>query len=353
MTTALLPPPATGSRLTTDVVPFSAGDGMPLDLHHVTGERPATRGPVLLVHGAGVRADIFRAPERRTLVDALVDDGWDVWLENWRASIDVPPNRWDLDQAAVYDHPAAVRTVLDRSGADTLRAVIHCQGSSSFALAAVAGLLPQVDVIVSNAMSLHPVVPGFSRFKISRVAPAIAPLAPFVDPGWGNARPSRWVARGILGLVEASHHECDNDVCKMVSFTYGSGRPALWSHENLSPATHEWLRHEFGPVPMTFFDQMARSVARGRIVPLGRVDGLGADPVAGPPQSDARFVLIAGEQNRCFLPESQRRTFAYLDGHRPGYHALYVVPGYGHLDVFMGRYAARDTLPLILEELAA
>ena len=354
MTTALHRPAAAGrARLTTEVVPFLAGDGLPLDLHHVTGDRPALRGPVLLVHGAGVRADIFRAPEERTLVDALVHDGWDVWLENWRASIDVPANPWDLDQAAVYDHPAAVRTVLERSGADTVRAVIHCQGSSSFALATVAGLLPEVDVIVSNAMSLHPIVPAFSRFKISKLAPVLAPLLPYVDPGWGNGTPSRPVPRGVLAMVEATHHECDNAVCKMVSFTYGSGRPALWSHENLSPTTHQWLRHEFGPVPMTFFEQMARSIARGRIVPLGEVPGLGPDPVAGAPRTDARFVLIAGERNRCFLPESQRRTFAYLDGHRPGFHALHVVPGYGHLDVFIGRYAARDTLPLILEELAA
>ncbi len=53
-------------RSRTEVVPFTAGDGMPLNLHHVVGERPPTRGPVLLVHGAGVRADIFRAPDGST-----------------------------------------------------------------------------------------------------------------------------------------------------------------------------------------------------------------------------------------------------------------------------------------------
>ncbi|MHA3703853.1 esterase [Jatrophihabitans sp. YIM 134969] len=326
---------------------------MALNVHHVTGPRPPSRGPVLLVHGAGVRADIFRAPERRTVVDALLGDGWDVWLANWRASIDLPPNRWTLDQAAVFDHPAIVRTVLDRTGADTLRAVIHCQGSSSFALAAVAGLLPEVEVIVSNAMSLHPVVPPFSRLKIARVAPVLAPFLPFVDPGWGSGTgPDRFIPKAMLRTVGLTHRECGNDVCKMVSFTYGAGRPALWAHENLSPTTHEWLRHEFGPVPMTFFAQMAHSIARGRITPTGAVDGLGPDPVGGPPATDARFALIAGAANRCFLPESQRRTFAHLDAHRPGFHSLHVVPGYGHLDVFMGRYAARDTLPLILEELA-
>ena len=46
----------------TDVIPVTADDGTVLNLHHVTGERPATRGPVVLVHGAGVRANIFRPP---------------------------------------------------------------------------------------------------------------------------------------------------------------------------------------------------------------------------------------------------------------------------------------------------
>ena len=48
---------------------------------------------ILLVHGAGVRANIFQAPVRTTLVDLLVEHGFDVWLENWRASIDLAPLR--------------------------------------------------------------------------------------------------------------------------------------------------------------------------------------------------------------------------------------------------------------------
>jgi hypothetical protein len=341
------------AELTTEVIPFTAGDGMRLNLHHVTGSRPPDRGPVLLVHGAGVRADVFRAPEAVNVVDALVAEGWDVWLENWRASIDLPANPWDLDQAAVYDHPYAVRKVLEKTGADSVKAIVHCQGSSSFALSAVSGLIEGVDTIVSNAMSLHPVIPRLARFKIGYVVPLLADAIPFVDPHWGQQPPADRLRHLMVEAVDLAHRECSNRVCKMVSFTYGAGRPALWSHDNLSAQTHDWLRTEFGPVPMTFFKQMARSVSRGRLVPLNVISGLPADPLAQPPQTDARFVLLAGLDNRCFLPESQRRTFAYLDGHRPGFHALHLLPGYGHLDVFMGRYAARDTIPTILAELAS
>ena len=85
------------------IVPFTAGDGMGLNLINVrSAETPPTRDPVILVHGAGVRANIFRAPGQTTIVDALVEAGYDVWLENWRASIDFQPNPWTLDQAALH-----------------------------------------------------------------------------------------------------------------------------------------------------------------------------------------------------------------------------------------------------------
>src|SRR3954465_14897645 len=110
------------------LVPFTTEDGHQLNLINVRGPQEPTREPVLLVHGAGVRGNIFRAPVQTTVVDALLAAGYDVWLENWRASIDLPPQDWTLDQAALYDHPAAVRTVVAETGADRLKAVIHCQG---------------------------------------------------------------------------------------------------------------------------------------------------------------------------------------------------------------------------------
>lgn len=113
-----------GSRkLHEDFVPFASGDGLQCNLIHLQGDRTPHKGPVLLVHGAGVRANIFRAPIRTTLVDFLVCHGYDVWLENWRASIDLPPSLWTLDQAAVHDHPAAVRKVVDETRAAEVKAV--------------------------------------------------------------------------------------------------------------------------------------------------------------------------------------------------------------------------------------
>ncbi|MCE9686112.1 alpha/beta hydrolase [Shewanella sp. AS16] len=331
-------------------VPFITSDGVQLDLLNVRGRERPHRGPVILVHGAGVRASIYRAPVDTNIVDALIEQGYDVWLENWRGSIAFAPNLWTLDQAALYDHPKAVKTILAETGADSLKAIIHCQGSTSFTMSAIAGLLPEVTTIVSNAVSLHPVVPAWSRFKLQYMVPMVQKFIQYLNPHWGVDAPDL-PAKLISLLVNLTHHECHNPVCKQVSFTYGSGFPALWSHENLNEETHEWLKEEFGAVPLRFFEQITRCVKRGHLVSVQGFDELPEDYTLAPPKTAARFAFFAGEKNLCFLPESQINTYNYFAALRPDYHSLHLLPDYGHLDVFMGKNAAQDAFPLILSEL--
>lgn len=332
------------------IVPFTAGDGFECNVIHVQGERPPTKGPVMLVHGAGVRANLFRAPVETTFVDYLIEHGYDVWMENWRASIDFKPNHWTLDQAAVYDHPHAIKTIINETGADEVKAVIHCQGSCSFTMSAMAGLLPQVKTIVTNAVSLHTVVPGFSGTKLNLAVPLINIMTDYLDPQWGLRAPTL-PAKMISLLVKLTHHECHNAVCKQVSFTYGTGWPALWRHENLNEETHEWVKQEFAKVPLTFFKQMARCVRKGHLISVEGKKELPADFTAQKPQTDARFAFFAGEKNLCFLPESQVKSYEYFNAQRKDYHSLHLLPEYSHLDVFMGKNAVRDTFPLMLAEL--
>jgi pimeloyl-ACP methyl ester carboxylesterase len=331
-------------------VPFAAGDGRPLLLKNVRGAVAPTRDPVIVVHGAGVRSNIFRAPVGTSIVDALVAHGYDVWLVDWRASIDLEPSYWTLDQAALHDYPQAVRTILQETGKPTLKAVIHCQGSTSFMMSAVAGLLPEVTTVVSNAVSLHPVVPRWSRFKLDWAIPLMRLFTRSVDPHWG-LRAAGLVQQVFAWLADVTHRECHNRVCKLVSLVYGSGCPALWSHETISQTTHEWVKEEFGFVPLRFFEQMAACVRRGNLVSAEQLPGLPPDYVRSAPKTNARFALFAGERNLCFLPESQDRTFRYLNKVRPDYHTLHILPRYGHLDMFMSDDAARDVFPLMVSEL--
>jgi hypothetical protein len=332
------------------VVPFTTRDGIECNVIRVQGDKPAPKGPVLLVHGAGVRGEIFRAPVDTTIVDYLIDNGYEPWLENWRASIDVKPSQWNLDKAALYDHPEAVRTVVKETGRPEIKAIIHCQGSTSFMMSALAGLVPQVRTIVSNAVSLHPVVPAFSRVKLRAILPLISVFTNHLSPQWGLKAPTL-PAKVISLMVSLFHHECDNAVCKHTSFIYGTGFPALWKHENLNPQTHEWLKHEFAFVPVTFYKQMARCVGRGHLVSMNGGTALPKDFAAQPPRTEARFAFFAGRDNLCFLPQSQVESYKYFEAQRPDYHSLHVIRDYSHLDIFMGKHASRDVFPLIVSEL--
>lgn len=332
---------------------FTTRDSKELTLTRKRNDAGAGAVPVLLVHGAGVRSRIFEAPREtgRNVGDMLADAGFDVWSLDWRASIEQPPNEWDLDLAAVHDHPAAVRYIREATGASEVRAVIHCQGSTSFMLALVAGLLPDVSVVVANAVSLHPVVPRIAELKQRVALPTVGCFVTYLNPQWGISAPPGWPSF-FDHFVRMMHHECNNPVCKWSSFVYGAGFPTLWRHENLTDETHEWLKGEFGFVPMTFFRQMSRCLAAGHLVTTGKFDELPASVAAQAPRTDARVVLLAGELNDCFLPESQERSFDFLDRHAPGRHAFHQLAGYGHLDVFMGRDAPRDVFPLIVEEIS-
>ena len=133
--------PASPSRYTETLVPFLAGDGRSLNLHHVRGAQEPTKGPVLLVHGAGVRANIFRAPvatdargcaRRRTATTCG-------WRTGARASTcRRASGRSTRPPSTTTRRPS--QTIVRETGRDEVKAIVHCQGSTSFMMSAVAGL---------------------------------------------------------------------------------------------------------------------------------------------------------------------------------------------------------------------
>ncbi len=344
-----------------EVLPFQTKDGRTCNLVHVWNNGSAPKGPVLLVHGAGVRANLFRPPTKPNFVEFLVRNGYDVWLENWRASIDLGNQQewsdWSLDQAGLFDHPAAVRSVLEKTSTSTIKGVIHCQGSTSFMISIMAGLVPEMTTVISNAVSLHPVVPWWTALKSLLFRNLTARWTDHLNAQWGYSEvPPRWQLKFVVRFLQLAHFECLNPVCKMASFSYGVGfpSPVLWRHENLTPETHEWVKGEFGKVPMKLFHQIDPSFRAKRLLKFEREGvfaNLPEDYTQQVPSQLPRFAFFAGELNRCFLKESQERSFDFFNRIRPDYHSLYVLPGYGHLDIFIGKNASKDVFPIMLAEL--
>jgi hypothetical protein len=335
-----------------ETVPFKTLDGVDLNFKHL---KPAPgrreKGPVIMVSGAGVRADLFCPPTKRTLPAMLSDDGFDVWLLNWRSSIDLPAIEYTLDDAAVNDMPAAIAKIRAETGADKVKAVTHCQGSCAFMMAITAGLLPDVSSVVANSCALHPIIPRPAWFKLPLAVNTLGLFVKYFNPQWGLHAPGFWPKAIDLG-VRVTHHECDNPVCKHASFTYGLGFPTMWDHENLDDATHEWIKGEFAHVPMSLFRQIANSIAAGELVSTGRYPNeLPPLFTTQPPQTNARFVFMTGDRNRTFSPEAMARTFEFFERFAPGKHIFQKVAGYGHLDMFFGRNAHRDVFPFIIDQL--
>jgi hypothetical protein len=219
-------------------------------------------------------------------------------------------------------------------------------------MAACAGLVPEVRTIVASAVSLHPVVPRVAKLKLSYVVPLVSRLTGYLDPQWGIGDPPWILPKVVTAYCKVSRRKCDNGVCKVSSFMFGAGDPTLWTHEQLSAETHEWTKHEFGPAPLTFFKQISKCVQLGHLVSVEGRPELPESFVAQAPQTDARFSFITGGANNCFAPESQQRTFDWFERREPGRHSLHIVPGYGHMDVFIGEHAGSDWHPIILGELA-
>ena len=328
--------------------------------HIVAPDVQATRGPVLLIAGSSVGASIFRpAGVRQTIVQRLIHEGYDVWVENWRGSLGNTPVEYSLDEAAVLDHPRAVAHVARETGSPEVKALVHCLGSSGFMLALAGGLLHTEDFkvshVVSNSVSLHPVLPHAAERKLRAIVPLFNRVIPYLDPQWARDREPMTdepvtapdgpgvTARGPLAdlmveWVRLTHHECEDDVCNFGQFMYGSGASTLYEERRLTRETREWMRDQLAWAPIRVYRQIGRSLLAGHLVPMrewGRAlpdDLFEAGPAA---HMDARVTFITGSENRCFSPLSQRRTHEWLSAFQPGRHSFEPIDGFGHLDVWL------------------
>ena len=119
---------------------FKTADGVGLRLTRYQG---GAKGPVILSPGLGVSSLIFAIDTIETnLLEYLFAHGYDVWLLDYRSSIELPSATLQAsgDDVAAKDYPAAVARVLELTGAKSVQMVVHCWGSTTFFMAMLAGL---------------------------------------------------------------------------------------------------------------------------------------------------------------------------------------------------------------------
>ena len=75
-----------------------------------------------------------------------------------------PATPYTADDVAVYDWPAAVKTVIELTGAPSVQAVVHCYGAITFNMAMCAGLQGVRSAVCSQVGSHLSVIP-LNRIK--------------------------------------------------------------------------------------------------------------------------------------------------------------------------------------------
>ncbi len=328
---------------------FNSLDAVPLLLTRYKG---GTKGPVILAHGLGVSSKIFSLDTIDTnLVEFLVAHNYDVWLLDFRVSIDLPASFMEstADDVANYDYPAAIAKVKEVTGAQTVQMLVHCFGSTTFFMSMLAGLQGVRSIVcsqISNDVIAVPMTQAKAALHIPNLLDKMgfASLTAYVDThaDWKNR-----LFDDALKLYPMQFKErCDNPVCHRITFLYS----LLYEHAQLNSATHDTLHETFGIANMASLEHLSLLVRTKHLVDAkgGEVYMPHLDRLKLP------ICFIHGAENQCFLPVSTEITFnALREANGKDLYSRHVIPGYGHIDCIFGQSAAQDVYPYMLDHLEA
>ncbi|WP_217213028.1 alpha/beta hydrolase [Streptomyces sp. AC550_RSS872] len=339
-------------------IPFHASDGLRLGLTRID---PGTRAPahdrpaVLLLHGHTASADMFLLPETRNLVDALLDEGHEPWLLDWRGSCRLPYNetgrRYTYDDVALYDIPEAVAHIRTRIGDRPLFVVAHCIGSLTLSLSMTAGLVPGLAGVVSQGVFLTPKLAGRTSLRMTLAGELLKSRIDHIPVDFRKVGlRSKYTPLFALASRKAT---CPDPTCQILhNSAWGTGA-SLFVHEHLTDTTHDRLADLLGPAPLWILPhlrriELARTVVRWHDTDH-RYRDLPQNALDAAARIDTPVLLLAGSENGLWL-DSQRLCRDVLAHRQPQLDVTYAeIPGYGHLDTFLGRGAALDVFGHILD----
>ena len=313
---------------------------------------------ILVIHGLTTSTDMFIQPEHENLVSYLLDQGFgDVWCLDFRMSnrfsYNLFKHRYTMDDVALFDYPAALDVMRAHIGDRPIHVICHCLGAASFTMSLFGKAVSGISSVIANSVALTPRVPRWSMLKLT-VAPNVVENVlgfPYLNPGWGD---EPGLSRGKLfsKAVSLFHQECDVPACHMLSLMWGTGWPALYSHENMNPITHRRGGDLYGATSMNYYRHVVKMVRAGHAVKYDtgdhRLDRLPDDYFRHVAEVETPVLFMTGENNKVFA-DSNIVCHQRMEQIVPGRHELHVFPNYGHQDPFMGRHVARDIFPRLVE----
>lgn len=365
------------------------------------GQRVRRAKSVLLMHAFDMSGHSFTfKTTKQNLAEHLYEAGWEVWVLDSRMSprTEASIEPCTVDQLGFIDAPHAVDHILDvlrqetSAGAEgrDLPLQVHgfgqCMGAAALLIGSLGGRLTHgipAAPEYAAATGEVPLMPKLAGLVTSQTHPFIIGSRAAQSKMWVPALLRDYAGRtmvplGVRGPVgsvvesmadrlfagfpvppgERCHHEgalhrVDDDcaTCRRIRFLLGG----MFHHRNLDLATHQELPRLFGAGSVRLFAQGAKFFEYER---LCSEDGYNVHVTES---NIARHLALPvrfmhGESNDLFDKESATRSAAQYRRVHPGWADAYglaqpadaqagpqvcdVIPGYGHVDVLIGRDAS-------------
>lgn len=355
----------------SDSIAIYASDGVCTRMHiweptSYPNNDPSQIKNLFMIPGASVDHQIYALPTIPfNAVNYFTRAGYRVHISVHRiGQLIVAENMWTTYDARL-DLKACLEYIRSQHGPAPIYTIAHCMGSVAFSTGLLDGTIPASWIlgITCSQVFMNPIWQTLNMVKVLAGPVPLDKLYRLLAGTWFSCSTSKddtLVQRAInqaLRFYPDSRRElCNNASCHRTSFVFGR----CWNHRNLNEATHRQIDRFFGGVNTQLLHLLMRQGFEGTVTRNGPLYQDLVTPANIQRLKGIPFLLFCGGDNAVLSGESTERTYEILcdafggagggDGQEGIDYRRRVVPGYGHLDCWMGRNAWKDIYPFVREE---
>lgn len=329
---------------------------------------------LFMIPGASVDHQIYALPTIPfNAVNYFTRAGYRVFITVHRiGQLMVAENPYTTYDARL-DIKASLEFIRSRHGPDPIYTIAHCMGSVAFSTGLLDGTIPSSWIlgVTCSQVFMNPIWQTLNMVKVLAGPIPLDKLYRMLAGTWFSCSTSkddtliqRIINQALRFYPDYRKELCNNAACHRTSFVFGR----CWNHANLNEATHRQIDRFFGGVNTSLLHLLMRQGFEGTVTRNAPLYQNLTTPENIQRLKGIPFLLFCGGDNAVLSGESTARTYEILcdtfgrsggGGGRNGEgdemqegvdYRRRVVPGYGHLDCWMGRNAWKDVYPFVREE---
>lgn len=321
---------------------------------------------LFMVPGAAVDHQIFALPTIPfNAVNYFTRAGYRVFITVHRiGQLQIAENAWTTFDARL-DIRAALEKIREAyPDAGKIYTVAHCMGSVALAAGLLEGAIPADWLlgVTCSQVFLNPIWNTTQMIKALAGPIPLDKLYTFIAGSWfscststDDTRFQRLVNQALRFMPDARREICNSAACHRTTLVFGR----CWNHRNLNEATHRQIDRFFGGVNMTLLHLLMHQGVNAVVTSNAPLREVLTTPRNIQRLKGLPVFLFVGADNAVLHPNSTEKSYEVLcdtfgsisgDGAEGVAYRRQVVPGYGHLDCWMGRNAWKDVFPMVRQE---